>query len=84
MLGGRGRELRIDPERAWFVLAAGGIYVARHRCGVYHIFRESIVVLLESIDLEEIIVSAGRCQNHRSIRPLQRWMKKSWRYLHDV
>ena len=59
MLGGRERELRIVPERAWLVLAGGCIRVARFQGEACRIFRESIVVLLEPVDLEKVVVPTG-------------------------
>ena len=80
MLGARGRELRIGPERAWFVLAS---YQSSwgNRCGgeACRVFRESIVVLLEPVDLKKIVISTIAGQNWRLWR--QDVLEK---HLHDV
>lgn len=41
------------------MLAMGFIWKARYPCKAYRVFWESIVVLLESVDLEKVVVSAG-------------------------
>ena len=41
------------------MLAVGLICEARYQNKAYRVFWESVVILLESVDLEEVVVSAG-------------------------
>lgn len=53
------RNIRTLRGRLVSMLAIGSMWEARYRCKTCRVFRESIVVLLEPVDLEEVVVSAG-------------------------
>ena len=71
MLGGRETELHTGPGRALFVLAMWNRWSATRRGETSRIIWESIVVLLELIDLKEIIVSTSASEIPKKTRSLQ-------------